>query len=64
MLFALAGIILCGLKIAGVTIVATWPWWLVTLPFWIGIAMFFAMLLIGGGLFALAAAFIAWVDRK
>jgi hypothetical protein len=64
MLFALAGIILCGLKIAGLTIVATWPWWLVTLPFWIGIAMFFAILLIGGGLLAIVAGLFSWMDRK
>ena len=62
--FVLAGIILCALKIAGVTMVATWPWWLVTLPFWIGIAIFFALMLIGGGFVALFVALFAWMDRK
>lgn len=64
MLYALAGIILCGLKIAGLTIVATWPWWLVTLPFWIGIAMFLVLMIVGGGLLAAVVGFLAWVDRK
>jgi hypothetical protein len=64
MLFALVGIILCGLKIAGLTMVATWPWWLVTLPFWIGIAMFFAFVLLGGGLLAAFVGLISWMDRK
>jgi hypothetical protein len=64
MWFLLAGFILCGLKIAGVTMVATWPWWLVTLPFWIGIAAVIAMLIVGGGLLGLFVGLISWLESK
>lgn len=64
MWYLLAGFILCGLKIAGVTMVAAWPWWLVTLPFWIGIAVFFAVILLGSGLLAACLALFSWMDRK
>jgi hypothetical protein len=64
MWFALAGFILCGLKIAGVTVVATWPWWLVTLPFWIGIALLLTVLLFGGAMLGLFVGLVSWMDRK
>lgn len=60
----LIGIILCALKIAGVTLVATWPWWLVTLPFWIGIAAVIAMLIVGGSLLGLFVGIVSWWERK
>lgn len=62
--FLLVGVILCALKIAGITMVAAWLWWLVTLPFWIGIAMFFVFMLIGGGLVAAFVAIMAWLERR
>lgn len=64
MWFALAGFILCGLKIAGVTVVATWPWWLVTLPFWIGIAFALAVLLFGLVAIIATAGLFAREDRE
>lgn len=64
MLYVLAGFILCGLKIAGLTMVATWPWWLVTLPFWIWIAVVIAMLIVSGGLLGLFVGLISWMERK
>lgn len=64
MLYVLAGFILCGLKIAGLTVVAAWPWWLVTLPFWIGIAAVIVMLIVGGGLLGLFVGLISWMERK
>jgi len=64
MLYVLVGIILCGLKITGLTMVATWPWWLVTLPFWIGIACVIAMLIVGGSLLGLFVGIVSWVERK
>jgi len=64
MWLVLAGIILCGLKIAGPTIVATWPWWLVTLPFWISIATVIVFALLGGGLLAALLGLASWLERK
>lgn len=39
-IFGAIGLILVILKLAGVAPVAAWSWWLVTLPFWIGIVLF------------------------
>lgn len=36
----LLGVIFVLLKVTGVTAVATWSWWLVLLPFYIGLAIF------------------------
>ena len=34
-----------GLKLGGVGQVATWPWWWVTSPLWIGVAIYLAIVL-------------------
>ena len=39
----LLGIVFVVLKLFGVTDVATWPWWLVTLPLWGGAALVLAI---------------------
>lgn len=50
----LAGVVLVVLKLAGVAPVATWSWWAVTAPFWIGILVFLAvMVVVFGVLFLL-----------
>lgn len=40
--FGLLGILLIGLKLAGVI---DWPWWVVLSPVWVPIAVTFAILL-------------------
>jgi len=36
----LLGIVFVTLKLLGITAVANWSWWWVTLPFWVGIPIF------------------------
>lgn len=51
------GVVFVTLKLLGITEVATWPWWLVTLPLWGGAALVLAVIaIIGviGGLIVLA----------
>lgn len=49
----LLGLLFVGLKLSGHI---TWSWWLVTMPFWVGIAMLIAFILfIGLGVLAIAA---------
>ena len=43
-IFGVIGLILVILKLGGVAPVAEWSWWLVTLPFWFGIALFVVVL--------------------
>ena len=43
-IFGVIGLILVILKLGGVAPVAAWSWWLVTLPFWFGIALFAVVL--------------------
>lgn len=45
--FGLLGIVFVVLKLLGITAVAEWSWWWVTLPFWFGIAMVLGILAIG-----------------
>lgn len=42
----LLGVIFVIFKVAGITQVATWSWWLVLLPFYVGLAIF-AVLVVG-----------------
>lgn len=42
--------------------VTGWPWWLVTLPFWVFWAITLAVLLIGGVLGALGVAVVSILD--
>ncbi len=54
----LLGVIFVCLKLFGITAVAEWSWWWVTAPFWGGLALFAAIMLmigIGAGLFLLVA---------
>ena len=43
-IFGVIGLILVILKLGGVAPVAAWSWWVVTLPFWFGIALFAVVL--------------------
>ncbi|WP_267872556.1 transmembrane Fragile-X-F family protein [Burkholderia pseudomallei] len=40
-------LIFLALKLAGIGVVATWSWWLVTLPLWVGFAVLAALFLVG-----------------
>ncbi|AGK46997.1 transmembrane Fragile-X-F family protein [Burkholderia thailandensis MSMB121] len=46
-------LIFLTLKLAGIGVVATWSWWLVTMPLWIGFAAL--VVAIVAGLFILGA---------
>lgn len=46
-------LIFLTLKLAGIGVVATWSWWAVTSPLWIG-----AILII------LLVAFLTWAEKK
>lgn len=46
-------LIFLTLKLAGIGVVATWSWWAVTSPLWIG-----AILII------LLVSFVAWAEKK
>ena len=62
--FGLLGILFVGLKLCHVI---DWSWWLVTLPFWGGTALFFAIIfgyLVGGITIALICALAEWVKEK
>lgn len=56
-LFGAIGLILVILKLAGVAPVAAWSWWLVTLPFWFGLAIVAVIALIGAIIIGIAALF-------
>lgn len=53
----LLGVVFVALKLMGITEVATWSWWWVTLPFWLGAAVFVSVML-AVLLFALIAALL------
>lgn len=44
----LLGIVFVTLKLLEITVVATWSWWWVTLPFWGGLALVLAIIAIAG----------------
>lgn len=44
----LLGVVFVTLKLLGITAVASWSWWWVTAPFWGGVALVLAIMLIGG----------------
>lgn len=52
--FGLVGLCLIIAKLGGIDPVASWSWWLVTLPFWFGIVVAIAFLAI----FLLVAAIV------
>jgi len=45
--FAILGVIFVLFKLAGITVVATWSWWLVLLPFYVGLAFIFGLAVVG-----------------
>ena len=45
------------LKLAGIGIVATWSWWWVTSPLWIGLATWAVLMVLAG---AMAILFKVW----
>lgn len=62
--FSLLGILFVGLKLCGVI---DWSWWLVTLPFWGGTALCFAIVLlylVGGITIAVIRALVKWTKEK
>lgn len=62
--FGLLGVLFVGLKLCDVI---NWSWWLVTLPFWGGTALFFAILLLylaGGITSVVICALVEWVKEK
>ena len=63
----LLGVVFVTLKLLGITAVAEWSWWWVTLPFWAGIALMLGILAVGaigvGVAFAIAA-ILDWRDSR
>ncbi|VWC96116.1 hypothetical protein BCO18175_03720 [Burkholderia contaminans] len=57
-------LILLVLKLAGIGVVATWSWWWVTMPLWIGVATLAGLFLFGGGLAIVGAAVVTFWPRK
>ena len=55
------GVVFVVLKLCGVI---AWSWWLVTLPFWIGLALFLAFAVIGLFLGGVSAVLAVRQDRK
>lgn len=53
-LFGVLGLIFVTLKLAEIGVVATWSWWWVLSPFWIPLAIVFAVLGIAGMIFGVA----------
>lgn len=62
--FGLLGVLFVGLKLCHVI---DWSWWLVTLPFWAGIALCIAIVLgylVGGIIIAVICALAEWIHEK
>lgn len=63
----LLGIVLVVFKLLEIGVVATWSWWLVLLPFYLGLAIvlgFIALFALGVGLlFAAGAALVDMVNK-
>lgn len=51
-ILGILGLIFVTLKLAGIGVVAAWSWWLVLLPFYIGLVIL--------GLVFIVGAFIVW----
>lgn len=45
-ILGLLGVVFVTLKLVGITAVAGWSWWMVTLPFWGGMAVVLLVLLL------------------
>ena len=46
-LFGLVGLVLVVLKLMGVEPFEDWSWWLVTAPWWIGVAIHAVLVILG-----------------
>lgn len=55
-IFGILGLIFVTLKLAGIGTVATWSWWLVTLPFYGPIALVLGVFLVVAIVAGIAAA--------
>ena len=53
----LLGVVFVTLKLLGIAPVAAWSWWMVTLPFWGGLALIFAIFLIAALIVGVAKMF-------
>ena len=53
-ILGILGLIFVTLKLAEIGVVATWSWWWVLSPFWIPLAIVFAVLGIAGMIFGVA----------
>ena len=53
----LLGVVFVTLKLLGITAVAEWSWWWVTMPFWGGLALILGIMAVGMMLIAIAALF-------
>lgn len=64
----LLGVIFVLAKVFEYGPIATWSWWLVLLPFYLGIAIILGILLVGaisvGGFFGVATLLEKWERRK
>jgi hypothetical protein len=63
-LMSVVFIIFLVLKLLGIGVVATWSWWLVTLPLWIGFAICAAFAVAAGGVLGIAALFTSKPKRR
>jgi hypothetical protein len=55
----LLGVVFVIFKLLGITAVAGWSWWLVTLPFWIGLGIAVAIFAVA----AIGLCVVALVDK-
>lgn len=64
---SLLGVILVLLKVFEITVVAQWSWWLVLLPFYVGLAVFFGIVFGGAAIFAVLYGLLAlgaWIETS
>lgn len=60
----LLGVVFVVCKILGVAPVATWSWWLVLLPFYLGVAIFLGVLIVGAVIYASAVGGAKIIDDR
>lgn len=54
---SLLGVVFVTLKLLGITAVAGWSWWLVLLPFYLGLAIMLSIIIGGALIVGVAALF-------
>lgn len=59
----LLGVIFVVAKVFGIAPVADWSWWLVLLPFYLGLAIVVGVFLFGGALFAAGYGLLKLLDK-